>query len=663
RFERRLQESGKSQFIATFRELAPLVARKLEPPDPAKPLAVEAIAANNVVDGLALLRRLQQAKSTTPPQWTKDTIPFGQQVGQQKVFLPPANPDDPDFKVLQAELTFLEEAVDAVSDALVAESVYQVVRGNPLRAASTVDSIAGGETPPPELEVVRTPRTGIALTHRLLTLFSGKPALSAAWARPENPVRANAEPHLNAWAGKLLGNPSKLRCVIDRLDTGTGAVLESKELGLDQLHLTPLDFIYAVEGGQGGQKAELEQRILYSITRQPNGFAPGSLLRINPNRKPEWTDDELGYGEFSELLRTVRKLFSGVRGIDDEDLNPPDRTTNLSIDIAELEKRASTAEQALRRILKDFQAPLAASNAADLDVLRGLILRAAGFGVSGAVPLSAVGALPSDRQTLLTQAGSIQKELSQRSEQLKALGASSANTIEDRRDNAVARLRIVFGKSFIVVPRFKPANAEEIGKALSNSKNLQDGDLLAANTWFQRMARVRDGVGRLNAALSYAEALNTGDKLKLSVAQLPFDATDRWVGLPLKDGKSIPGGKLSLVVQSATPIDVRQPLAGVLIDEWVEVIPSPKETTGIALQYDQPNSAPPQTILIAVPPEVESPWTVWSLQQVLLETLDLARIRAVDLDALDDLGHYLPALYFAFNTGTDTVSTDFTKIK
>ena len=45
------------------------------------------------------------------------------------------------------------------------------------------------------------------------------------------------------------------------------------------------------------------------------------------------------------------------------------------------------------------------------------------------------------------------------------------------------------------------------------------------------------------------------------------------------------------------------------------------------------------------------PWTVWSLQQVLLETLDLARIRAVDPDALDEVGHYLPALYFAFNTG------------
>ena len=84
--------------------------------------------------------------------------------------------------------------------------------------------------------------------------------------------------------------------------------------------------------------------------------------------------------------------------------------------------------------------------------------------------------------------------------------------------------------------------------------------------------------------------------------------------------------------------DVRQPLAGLLIDEWVEVVPSTTETTGIALQYDQPNAAPPQTILVAVPPDLAAPWTIWSLQQVLLETLDLARIRAVDPDALAKSG-------------------------
>ncbi len=104
--------------------------------------------------------------------------------------------------VLEAELNALADSVDAVSDALMAESVYQVVRGNPLRAASTVESIAGGETPPPELEVVRTPRTGIALTHRLVTLFSGDPQLPPEWAPPADSVSRQRRAALERLGGE-----------------------------------------------------------------------------------------------------------------------------------------------------------------------------------------------------------------------------------------------------------------------------------------------------------------------------------------------------------------------------------------------------------------------------------------------------------------------------
>ena len=657
RFERRLQEIGKPQFIAPFRELAPLVARKREQTDQPPAGPVETIAANNVVDGLALSRRWRKGLSTNPPQWNQDSIPFGSKVGQQETRLPPAIETNADFRAIKETLEFLENAVDAVSDALVAESVYQVVRGNPLRASNTVESIAGGETPVPELEVANTPRSGIALTHRLITLVGGDPVLPPAWPLSQNAFRANAEPHLNAWVAKLLPSPAKVRCVIDRLEAETGTVLESKELRLDELHLTPLDFVYAIEGGQGGQQAEIEQRILYTIVRKPDGFAPDSLLRsllrVNPNRKPEWKPDELGYGEFSELLRTVRKLFATVRAIDDRDLNPPERNVEFNVQVQELDQRVAAAANALDSLIQSFTSQLANHETADLESLREFILRAAGFGVAGAVPLSASGNAPEDRQALLLQASSIQKELAQRFAQQTAAGA----------EGAMARLRAIFGKGFVVLPRFEAANANELEQALGDSDKILDGDTFAVTTWFQRMARVRDGVGRLNAALTYSEALNTGEKLKLTIAQLPFDKEDRWVGLPLKPGQSLPGGKLSLVVQSTAPLNVRQSLTGLLIDEWVEVVPNSTETTGIALQYDQPNAAPPQTILIAVPPDVESSWTMWSLQQVLLETLDLARIRAVDSDALKEVGHFLPAMYFAWNTNGETVSTDFSKLK
>jgi hypothetical protein len=44
------------------------------------------------------------------------------------------------------------------------------------------------------------------------------------------------------------------------------------------------------------------------------------------------------------------------------------------------------------------------------------------------------------------------------------------------------------------------------------------------------------------------------------------------------------------------------PRCGLLLDEWTEVAPATKETTGIAVNYDQPDSEPPQAMLLVVPP-------------------------------------------------------------
>jgi hypothetical protein len=576
------------------------------------------------------------------------------------------------FIAVQNELILLEQAVDAVSDALMAESVHQVVRGNPLRAANTVEAIAGGETPPPELEVVQTPRTGVAFTHRVLALFSGETA-AVEWEAPTHPFRADAEPHLNAWAAKLLPNPAHVRCVVEQIEPQTGAVLHSEEPLLSELKLAPLDFIYAIAGGQGGQQAEIEQRILYHV--QAGGqFEPSSVLRVNPSRRPA-AASEFTYGEFSESLRAARKLLTSLRPIDDGDLNPPEYSANVSPELEEklkknlenLETRATAARDALKTTVDAFNDQRATAAASNPKTLRELILQAASFGLMGAVPLSAAGDSPADREILFVQAESIGKELAKRLDEVDKLGTPQPTdpptTDEARRQRALTQLQLVFGKGFTVLPLFTASNLAELKPALAANDKLQDGETLAAATWLQRIARVREGAGRLNTALSYAEALNTGDKFDLTIAQLPFNANDRWVALPFESGQGAPVTKLSLAVHSVSPVELDQPLAGALIDEWVEVLPSTTEITGIALQYDQPNSAPPQTILIAVPPEIGVPWTAWSLQQVLLETLDLARIRAVDSEALDEVGHYLPALYFACNTAGDTVSTDFTTIK
>ena len=164
RFERRLHDLRMDRFIAPLRELAPLTARKLENTD----LPVESIAANNVVDGLVLNQKWQDEKQTVTNR------------------LQSAGATADDLTKLGRELDGLADSIDAVSDALTAETAYQMVRGNTSRLASTLNAIAKGDAPAPELEVARTPRSGIALTHRVLQLFSGKPPVTHGLGRAEH---------------------------------------------------------------------------------------------------------------------------------------------------------------------------------------------------------------------------------------------------------------------------------------------------------------------------------------------------------------------------------------------------------------------------------------------------------------------------------------------
>jgi hypothetical protein len=656
RFERRLQQGKLAEFIPFFREVAPLVAGKLEQTaDPANP-SVESIAANNVVDGLELSRKWKGVPSTA----TLGVLfnPLAKRPNPQHLLQ--AQP------LLKAELDLLEDAVDAVSDALIAESVHHAVQGNPMRTASTLDAIANGDAPPPELDVTRTPRTGTALTYRVAVLFGGAATVPAEWRQPAVPHRSNAEPYLNAWAARLLCLPSQVRCQIEKLNPSTAEVLETKDLRLNELGLSPLDLIYAAEGNQNGEPSELELRILYTSRRKAAGFAKGDLLRINPGRSADWPATELSYGEFSELLRAARRLVTGARAIEGSELDLPESSQPIGPKLQELQGRADEADQAIRSAASDLKAQLDPAASANPDTLRSAILRAAHLGVSGAVPVCPVGADAADVEELQAQGASILSELYSRVDQLAALAdgfkPATATDIE-RRDYHLGRLRAVFGRSFVVLPRFSLSNSGDLEMALANSAKIQDNDPLAAVTWFQRVSRVREGVARLDSALRYADALQTGERLNLKVAQLPYKPDDRWVGLPMKGGQTLSPSRFSLVIQCPEALNVKQPLAGLMIDEWVEVVPNTTETTGLVFQYDQPNAAPPQAILLAVPPDLDQPWTAWSMQRVLLEALDLAQIRAVDPDSLDEVGHYLPAIFVAANAAGDTVSTDFSTLK
>jgi hypothetical protein len=92
-------------------------------------------------------------------------------------------------------------------------------------------------------------------------------------------------------------------------------------------------------------------------------------------------------------------------------------------------------------------------------------------------------------------------------------------------------------------------------------------------------------------------------------------------------------------------------LSGLMAEEWSETIPDKELETGISFQYNGPNTQAPQAILLAVPkPNMPLEyWTVDKLVKTLECTMDLMKIRMVDLDAMGTTRNLFPATFLPFD--------------
>ena len=100
--------------------------------------------------------------------------------------------------IIDEEVRALFEINDAIADVAMAEGVHQVLVGNIERGAAAMDAFSKGGFPP-EPDVVTTPRSGTALTHRV-ALHLPIAAVAPVNATP----RAKAEPAIDRWLETVL---------------------------------------------------------------------------------------------------------------------------------------------------------------------------------------------------------------------------------------------------------------------------------------------------------------------------------------------------------------------------------------------------------------------------------------------------------------------------
>ena len=600
RVESALHAAGLDQHIQPLRDAYPIVANKLTEPS----AATESAGASNVVDGLALQRA-----------WAAGTVSVNGGVPSS----------------VESVLEALADDLDALGDLSIAEGVYQAMRGNYGRGGALLDALSRGDHPP-EPEVVRTDPAGRDVTHRIATLMVGDPPAAGAG------VRAEAEPQLDAWVGSQLPDPADVRCTASYLDAND--VTHETVVRLDDLDLDPLDVLALADAADVGAGSELEQRIAYAA-RGAWGVDPPEV-RLDFERDAGWSGSDLSFGELLLVARALGDLVGHARPLRSTDLFEPGRPD--AAEQEDLTARADTARAALDAAVTALGAATTAS------ALRAALLDAAALGAMGSIPASRFGANIGTTAALQMQADSVLAELTKRQE------AATAAT------DPVERIQAVLGESFVVLPRFRfgtAADGTELDTALGATGQLLGTDVDAPARWIQQLTHVRAAVSRIDAADTLAALVTGVEQPDFQIAQWPAlgQAPDRWLALAPQPGDPPqPSGRVALVARLTDSFDPAEWLSGLLLDEWVERVPDPLQTTGVAFHYEEPGSRAPQALLVAVCPDERPAWDDDILLATLNETLDLAKIRSVDLEGLDDLGQIIPALWFAFNPDGRTVS-------
>ncbi len=267
-----------------------------------------AFEARNVIDGVALVEHIRSTGN--------DTYPFGLDD------MPGASPAQ--AAALSEEAERIADINDAVADLAMAESIHQVAQGNYDRAGATLDTFSKGKFPQMP-DVIRTPRSGTTLNHRVaLHLEAGLDPNDAA----NTTLRAQAEPALNRWLSSVLPDPARVACEVTLTDplTETTDVIAVTQADLG---LLPIDLLTQVDTDSRKSMTALDDRVEAHViaTQTPR---PHVDLSVSYQARIAMVPDHVSFFELAALLRTLRAAILDAR---------PLRATDMSLT---LEARDST---------------------------------------------------------------------------------------------------------------------------------------------------------------------------------------------------------------------------------------------------------------------------------------------------------------------------------
>jgi len=206
----------------------------------------------------------------------------------------------------------------------------------------------------------------------------------------------------------------------------------------------------------------------------------------------------------------------------------------------------------------------------------------------------------------------------------------------------------MLGEDFRLVPEFglAQAQADEWASAVAASANSLGylintaGIADPVSEWMYGVARVRPMVRAWERAGLLVDALLGPDQVSaLLPAQFPYHAGAAWVAMQFPPDQRPDSDRLCYTAHYAAPFDKNARQCGLMLDEWTEVIPATTRDTGITFNFARPDNEPPQAILLVAPASGTGTWQWDDLVGALNETLDLAKLRAVEPGDVDQTAY------------------------
>ena len=230
--------------------------------------------------------------------------------------------------------------------------------------------------------------------------------------------------------------------------------------------------------------------------------------------------------------------------------------------------------------------------------------------------------------------------------------------------------KLLFGKEFMILPEFQLSENQgnewnnawsSRASLLSFQQNIMENPF-PVDDWMHGLARVREKIREWENIVILSNAF-TEIELELTPIQFPYKEDDRWLAMEFLTKEemlqeeeelefTIDTDKLLYTAFYQEDFQKDKLQCGILIDEWNELIPTKEETMGMTFHYDKPNSEPWNSMLLVCPPSYNGSWQWDDIVDAIIETIDMAKQRAIEPDQIENLGDYaysrfLPAAIFA----------------